>query len=679
MRIIRTSFRLEWPSSRQFSALSQAPIVKIIDGTFYRRHPNSTNGHTQTNKPLFANLNFELKSFPDREEHWAIVGPSSSGKTTLLEVLNGEHICVPPTARSFPFLDGKTENLSRNSFFNPQTAIKLVKFDSDNGLDSQIIRGAYLSARYETRRENEDFCLRDYLEGNTELNPMPNTSETKSYPLGLRWLVGELGLIEFMDMPVLNLSNGQKRRARIAKALLKNPDILLLDEPFAGLDPITLLDLKSMLYTLVKAHNQRLLISLRPQDQLPQWITHAIYLSDGECHIKRMGPVKNIFYKQIKHRNQREDVKSTEIGVNEENSKNKVWNQKIGRTYTDHMMNRDHITTGSTNDVNGRHDDIMRGEPIIEMEGVKLEYPNMQFFGHWPQKNSDETSKIVSHNGLWWTVRRGERWGIFGPNGSGKTTLLSLITSDHPQTYALPIKLFGQSRLPEPGKLGISIFQLQAKIGHSSPELHAHMPRSFNLRQVLESAWSDTPQGSPNLNCEAQKRIDAFLRWFEYDLCPKSTVRAENFPCERATYWADKLLFGKIPSSSQKIAMFLRAIIKEPDIIILDEAFSCLDDVVRNRCKLFLEYGERRRLLSDTTSMNTSSSTINLETDHLKNIEFGGLKNHQVLLCVSHDSEEVPNCIKKWIYLPSPKTKSSARFGHIKGSLKDNWNNIWGI
>src|ERR1700761_8131945 len=104
--------------------------------------------------------------------------------------------------------------------------------------------------------------------------------------------------------------------------------------------------------------------------------------------------------------------------------------------------------------------------------------------------------------------------------GSGKTTLTALISSDHPQSYSLPIKVFGRSRLPIPGEPGISIFDLQKRIGSSSPELHAFFPKHLTIRQVLESAWAETPLSTVHLTADIDERVSALLRWFQGEICP---------------------------------------------------------------------------------------------------------------------------------------------------------------
>ncbi|KAF1955868.1 ABC transporter-like protein [Byssothecium circinans] len=650
------------------------PIVRIQNGTFYRRHP-SDKGEKDggpTNAPLFADLNLELPSFASPNQCWAILSPSSTIRTTFLQILRGQLLCFPPTARSFPYL--LSEDIARKNpkLRSPGRAIEYVGFD----VERKAFGGAYLSARYESRVEETDFTLSQYLTGIVGMNPSEAEIREKSIdPEVMRKALRDLELERFMEKPVSMLSNGQSRRARIGKALLGGPEVLCLDAPFIGLDPFVTQHISQVLHRLAEANSPRIVLSLRPQDAIPDWITHVVYAGeDGK--VQALGPKEELFQYLKKEYEEIEKTLTAREGKGHGLDPKLVELREVGR----HLSERGDFEASSiegqgsdevllTRDGYEKYDKSPAkiGELIVEMQGVRIKYGSTSVLGDWRQDVDG-----IEKDGLWWTVKQGERWGIFGANGSGKTTLLSLVTSDHPQTYSAPVKIFQRSRLPSPGVPGITIFNIQSRIGHSSPEVHALFPKYLSIRRTLESAWSDTPITNPKLNTDATKRAEACLRWFEAEL---NASQKEGAPPSDNVDWASNTLFGEVSFSTQRILLFLRATIRNPPIVILDEAFSGMDDLVRDKCLLFLSHGDSLSL------QYTDAGPKPVESEASKKGEsvVPGLQNHQALLCVSHSRQEIPGCVREWICLPEQGVRKP-RLGRWEGPVEldaKRWGEVW--
>lgn len=119
---------------------------------------------------------------------------------------------------------------------------------------------------------------------------------------------------------------------------------------------------------------------------------------------------------------------------------------------------------------------------------------------------------------------------------------------------------------------------------------------------------------------------------------------------------------------------------KKPDLVILDEAFSGMDDYVRVKCMLFLTWGETRsiRYYSDSTGNESEIMTTGSETS--EKALLNGLTDEQALICISHVKEEVPGIIRQWLCLPEAGGGCAPRFGRWHGPLegcKNGWEDIW--
>ena len=458
-----------------------------------------------------------------------------------------------------------------------------------------------------------------------------------------------------------------------------------------GLDPATTRSISNLLHRLAEKQSPRLVLALRPQDHVPDWISHVVLVGKSQ-QILQQGTKPEITamlqaWQKMPlkgHRTPKDAEKKDRLLEFRAHLESGNLDEQLLYDFSlDHS--RKSYAQGPAS---------IGGEALIEMDGVRVQYGDKVVLGDWQQQLHNKVG-----SGLHWRVRRGQRWAILGANGSGKTTLLSLITSDHPQTYSQPIKMFGRSRLPEAGQPGISIFELQARLGHSSPEIHAFFPRQLTIREALESAFAETFLSKPKLDYEKDLDVSAALRAFKEELDPNaanedatSVVSVDNSllprlepegsrrlrkptsdfynPLEYQVEYADHVTFGQLTTAQQRIVLFLRALIHKPDVVILDEPFSGLTASQRDKCLHFLEMGEEKLGHHIPRGIPT---------------RLHGLSDEQALVLISHVKEEIPDSVRYFMRLPSESGAGSESVDFRTGMLKNTsvlsdskiWDQVW--
>lgn len=173
-----------------------------------------------------------------------------------------------------------------------------------------------------------------------------------------------------------------------------------------------------------------------------------------------------------------------------------------------------------------------------------------------------------------WRVQKGEKWMLSGPNGSGKSSLISLIFADNPQAYAQRITLFDRVR-----GSGESIWDIKRKIGYISPELQTYMRSRRNAVDIAAAGYTNTMILSRKLATHEIDRLRALFDYFEIrDLAKKP--------------------FTDLSTGEQRIVLFIRAVINNAPILVLDEPFHAMDEQFHRQCLHFLaDYCHSERTL----------------------------------------------------------------------------------
>ncbi|KAI0264234.1 P-loop containing nucleoside triphosphate hydrolase protein [Gloeopeniophorella convolvens] len=532
-RLLRSLLQLR--TRRQHSA-APAHVIQIPKANIYRfGDPNGA-------QPVLRDVDWTVRE----GESWAVIGSGAGEKTALLETLIGNmRISPPPPGGPFPSLSSTPRSISE--------AIYLVSFAHR----PRASGGAFYdyTARYGAVREEDRITLREsmfpeesgLIRDNMKsfiVHKSSKTDEQHRAAVGaierarrFEELIEKLRLKDLLDLPLVALSNGQTRRARIVKALLEQPDILLLDEPLTGLDAATRPTLLSLLHAVHASHNPRIIMGLRLQDPVPEWVTHVALVQDGRVETGE----RNAILEKVDH----SQVQTTSTVIPEHHSR------------------------------------CTEADVLVSMQNVNVRY--------------HERHVLKNIN---WTIRAGDRWHLQGVNGSGKTTLMSILTGDHPQSYTqrgptTALNLFGSPRHRH------ATAHLRARIGVVSPELYNAWPRARNMsvRDAVATGFDGgfVPLGPDGLGVglhgelsvaerdQRAERVDAVLS----ALGPQTWGSHAAHMTERFSARP----FAGLPAGAQAMVLLMRALVARPALVLLDEVWAGMDKGMIRAARAYLRGG----------------------------------------------------------------------------------------
>ncbi len=219
--------------------MSVTPILEARDVCF----------HYQAGKPVLKNLNLSIPA----GSRVALVGPNGAGKSTLFLHFNA---ILQPTTGAMLF-QGQPYDYSRASVNRLRQKIGLIFQDQDMQLFAPTV-------------------LDDVLFG-----PMNMGCTLAEAEQAARQAVETVEMTDYLNDPVHFLSPGQKKRVALAGVLAMQPDVLVMDEPTAGLDYAGNVNLSAIMDRLHKK-GKTLIVSTHDIDWVMDWADLVIAMLDGQ-------------------------------------------------------------------------------------------------------------------------------------------------------------------------------------------------------------------------------------------------------------------------------------------------------------------------------------------------------------------------------------------------------------
>jgi len=429
-------------------------------------------------------------------ESVAIVGPNGGGKSMLVDLIVGRHVLMRDEVQ-YDFGAEETRLVC--------DCIRHITFRDVYGTGES---GAYYQQRWNQWDQEESPVVRTLF-----------AKEGEDLPEGLLPLLRLFHLEDVLEKRVILLSSGELRKMQLIRVLVTRPRVLILDNPFIGLDVEARGQLNDLLVELTRTAGLTLILVLSKTDDIPDCVEQVVEVRD--MTVGRKMPL-------------REWVASLQVSLNGAGGCAAETGMRMGTVRVLDEASWAMVQRFSA------EDHAVLENPIIDFRHVHIQY--------------GERTILRDLN---WTVHKGEHWALSGENGSGKSTLLSLVCADNPQSYANDIRLFGHKR-----GSGESIWDIKRHIGYISPEMHRSYCKDLPGIDVVASGLSDG-RGLYHHPTEVERGV--CMDWMRvFGVADKANVS-----------------FLRLSSGEQRLLLVARAFVKSPALLILDEPLHGLD--LRNR------------------------------------------------------------------------------------------------
>lgn len=352
-------------------------------------------------------------------EQLAIVGPNGGGKTMLVNIITGSHPLLMHDPE-YDFAPSTQKLVSDN--------IKYITFRDAYGGDND--RTFYLQQRWnQTEIDDSTPTVGERL----EMAYRSAGADTPERQALREELYDMFNMRALLDKHIILLSSGELRKLKLTETLFSRPRVLIMDNPFIGLDAGTRDQLKQLFATIVSRETLQIILVLSKTDDIPDFITHVVEVRD----------------------------------------------MKVGEKMTreEYLARRQQVPAHVLSDD--------KRKAILNLPYSDEEYHTKEV-AHLNHVSIRYGERTILKD-LDWTVLNGERWALGGQNGAGKSTLLSLICADNPQSYACDISLFGIPR-----GSGESIWDIKKHIGYVSPEMHRAYQKDIPAIRIVASGLKDS-------------------------------------------------------------------------------------------------------------------------------------------------------------------------------------------